>query len=611
MAGKILTSNMLSLGMDDENAIWQRQSTYLNAFNRFAVKVFDSIDPGLKPEIFLIGINNRPRYDFTLPSYYQSVRLQKSEPQRDLWKVAQLEPAVELFELDRIFEIAKDLESDTRSTKNVLPSDRAKIETLRLALHQILSAKTAYGERDVFVSGGQRATMTAEINGYSMFTILLLEKNVLDGHKLPDSFWPETIKNRDGSLAESAATLILKECTLTLRDPHKGFLDNIIEKSAEELLHRAASVLTESISKGLAKPAGLNLFEACNLISSMSYEGAEGVGKIILMTKHYPDPELMINLESPFPVKDFRKVRKFLEISNKDLSVVSDGSHIIGLCQNEEKKGTWAQMLAIEFTGHFRWKLRFKKQVLLSVAYNQPVIEVRKIDQQKFHSDLSRIFTGLLPEEIKDLWLLVQAGMNQKHGTILVISDEAQSEAMRLRSQALVVQPVKLSAAMMLPISAIDGAVLMDRHGVCHAIGVILDGPATEKGDSSRGARYNSAIKYFQNQKRGGVLIIIISEDGLVNLIPDLMPQVSRVAIARNIEILRQLAQEHEPDEVQVVNIMAHLINQKFYLRKGDCIAINRYSKRLANQLKNSIYISFLDKKLKPNQEMDDSYYLD
>ena len=49
----------------------------------------------------------------------------------------------------------------------------------------------------------------------------------------------------------------------------------------------------------------------------------------------------------------------------------------------------------------------------------------------------------------------------------------------------------------------------------------ILDGLATEKGDSSRGSRYNSAVRYVESS-RYACLAIVVSEDGLIDLLPPL-----------------------------------------------------------------------------------------
>ena len=85
---------------------------------------------------------------------------------------------------------------------------------------------------------------------------------------------------------------------------------------------------------------------------------------------------------------------------------------------------------------------------------------------------------------------------------MLVISERAADEAARLGSQALTVEPTRLDDSLVRQVTGIDGAVLVDPSGRCHAIGVILDGTATGAGDRSRGARYNSAVKYLASARR-------------------------------------------------------------------------------------------------------------
>lgn len=46
-----------------------------------------------------------------------------------------------------------------------------------------------------------------------------------------------------------------------------------------------------------------------------------------------------------------------------------------------------------------------------------------------------------------------------------------------------------------------------------------MDGIKSERTDSSRGARYNSAIRYIEKQKKNQkkTFIVVVSEDGYVN----------------------------------------------------------------------------------------------
>ena len=72
---------------------------------------------------------------------------------------------------------------------------------------------------------------------------------------------------------------------------------------------------------------------------------------------------------------------------------------------------------------------------------------------------------------------------------MLVISSRSDAEARRLSQQSTLIEPSRLTDREVAVVNSIDGAILLDQAGTCRAIGVILDGPATEKGDPSRGAR--------------------------------------------------------------------------------------------------------------------------
>lgn len=59
--------------------------------------------------------------------------------------------------------------------------------------------------------------------------------------------------------------------------------------------------------------------------------------------------------------------------------------------------------------------------------------------------------------------------------------------------------------------AAVDGAIMVDYNWNCVAFGVILDGKAKVKGETSRGARYNSAKNYIAGNNN--MVAIIVSED--------------------------------------------------------------------------------------------------
>jgi DNA integrity scanning protein DisA with diadenylate cyclase activity len=67
-------------------------------------------------------------------------------------------------------------------------------------------------------------------------------------------------------------------------------------------------------------------------------------------------------------------------------------------------------------------------------------------------------------------------------------------------------------------ITSIDGAVLLDPEGYCYSIGVILDGKASGHGNGTRGARYNSAVRYVESSPYP-CLVVVVSEDGMVDVL--------------------------------------------------------------------------------------------
>ncbi|GFI24892.1 hypothetical protein IMSAGC011_03697 [Lachnospiraceae bacterium] len=74
-------------------------------------------------------------------------------------------------------------------------------------------------------------------------------------------------------------------------------------------------------------------------------------------------------------------------------------------------------------------------------------------------------------------------------------------------------------------IITIDGALFSDFDGNCYAVGVIVDGKIIVKGDSGRGARYNSLKNYVtlykNNHPEDMCIAVILSEDGMINVIWD------------------------------------------------------------------------------------------
>ena len=157
-------------------------------------------------------------------------------------------------------------------------------------------------------------------------------------------------------------------------------------------------------------------------------------------------------------------------------------------------------------------------------------------------------------------------------------------------------------------LTSIDGALLMDPSGVCYAAGVILDGEAIKgKGTSSRGARYNSAVRYIYGVWHGdsGVecLAVVVSKDGGANLVRELRQRIDRLEITKRIERLRAAVAVEPVNAKEYSKAMFWLNNNRFYLSHELCDELNKIKKAPGLPIDVPDFI--------PDEEMDDSYFID
>ena len=224
---------------------------------------------------------------------------------------------------------------------------------------------------------------------------------------------------------------------------------------------------------------------------------------------------------------------------------------------------------------------------------------------------MSRVFDAVGGCDVGTLWDLAVGAAKAEHGTMIVVSAEASDEAARLHAQALPVEPVGLPYDVLRNVIQIDGAVLVDPRGDCHALGVILDGIAGDVGDLSRGARYNSAIKYLASTATPTV-IVLVSEDGMINLLPDLHPRVSRVTIELASDQVREAAAIEPVHAERFYKAFDRLKELRFYLSQDQCDEVNQlhrehWERRRAEG--DTIWIT--PEMLAPDPRMDDSYLQD
>lgn len=576
--------------------MWGYQQHIRISLQVSAESLFNEIDKKLRPKIFLLGILTDKRDD------RHPICIEPEDYGYSVNAFAEVNSLAQ--ELEKVNEESRILHSHPVAQKN--HEKRISTNALREALYKILKKEDLYGDTEKFIS------YPTYIEGFLVFVVLELDKNTLNSYY---SLTKEKFNDRykiSRSFIESAIDTYLKESSIALKDPNKGI--GAIERPADELLRESGKQFMYSISQAGENFDGLHgLYDACNTISSLKYEGADGLGKMIIARKDHPNIRLTLQLEEPIEVRDYRKVRKFLELSNDNAVIISDSALIYGLGEQTGKYNPKNESLfVINFISHFKWEVLHDNNPMMIVEYRQPNLPKDRIDRVKFYSDLKRIFKDIVKNQLDNLWDITTEATKQKHGTMLVISNNAKAEAERLGKQSFSLNPLILTVGIVQQITSIDGSVLIDKDGICHAIGVILDGLATDKGDSSRGARYNSAIRYYEHfGTKHPTVLVIISEDGMINLIPNLRPQIKHSDILDAIKKFEEMNKEEKIARKYFNQAMTYFQNVAFYLTADECYKINSLRKKIEEADKDIDGVRIVYNDIKPNPEMNDSYYID
>lgn len=69
-----------------------------------------------------------------------------------------------------------------------------------------------------------------------------------------------------------------------------------------------------------------DFFEVCNAIAGMRYESREGFNSMVIAKPGHLAAGTVIELQEPFPVTEIRRVRKFLEMCQGELSLLTDSN---------------------------------------------------------------------------------------------------------------------------------------------------------------------------------------------------------------------------------------------------------------------------------------------
>lgn len=575
-----------------------------------AQKVFNSLNDKLNPRTFLLGIPAEDAPEGTPIC---------------------LEPADDCgYQPDffsGVMDLAKQLVKEEETKRPFVKPQTEDIqkkktpgEAIQGAILKILSETD--GERNVVsycsiptTVGNHRVCCVLQLDAKTFNKLYSLKvKQVTSTTRLP------------GSLVDSAAVEFLKVCSKALREHNAGLDVDALGREPEEILRAAGRELMFRAAYAGHGPMP-KAFDVLNIISSMHHEGEKAGGEMLIVTQEHPDFQMPIAFKEWVSLRDHKTARKILEMAQtrnmlkpeeeKRFYLLTTGESIYGIGRmNKDYEREYSEIYTVRFTGHYSWELVHDNHVMMEVHYGHPSLPKKRIDKEVFKDHVERIFTTSTPD-VDALWWIVETAAEQKHGTMVVISSAAQSEAQRLAGQSTLIEPTVLNEHteenILLMLTSIDGALLVDPVGTCHAVGVIMDGKAVAgKGTRARGARYNSAIRYIAAPEGGSkCLAVVISEDGMIDLVPKLMPRISHS------EIDEQLGKVHEAVSGELVNkkqyyrAMEWLSEHRFYLPTEVCDELNEVKEVTKQRLLKEAGSSMTPADFVPNKEMNPSYFKD
>lgn len=439
-----------------------------------------------------------------------------------------------------------------------------------------------------------------QIDDYHVAVVLRVPKQVFERHAeltLTDIYG----EKHPASFFRSCVNHLLMAASERLQRPDPGrYFDEDLLKP-QEIARRGAGSFLRSVSSNICEHhSGAELFDRFNAIAALRYEGDAGVGRLVLVKPETDRVEFLFKLDRPVRLEEARWSRKILEMASREQPMVATAHHVLGVGQvTHETPDNLA--LSIDFHGHYDWEIRSGEQLLLRAQFGQPQLPHEALTPERFADNATRIFKTSSTLDVDRLWSLLVAQSRRAGGSQLIIAEDAQEEASRLRQQATLISPIQLTPEALDQACRIDGGLLVDPSGVCFAIGVVLDGPARDECTPARGARYNSAVRYVLGSKAAR-MAIVVSDDRTVDVLPLLLPRLSRAQIETNIQELERATRE----DFHASRLF--LDGHRFYLDAAQCERVNAAMGRI-DALPHTMMIYWKIAPFAPDPLLSDDYF--
>lgn len=569
--------------------MWGYQPHFRHQFEWQANRVVEELGvPGADVECFLVGArrpDHKNRNEVCV------------EPEDGKWKLSlfngllgSIETEVEGHRLQRV-------------VYGDVPSMRDKPENIRRDSVRRAVGK-ALAQYDASHSVESLTGRPAPVEDFYVVPILQVPSYVFE------RFRPLSLGGSDGSFSGHASLIhaalanVLDEAydELLRPDPGRSMLPS---RSAAEIARQAAAsfMQTATVAVKAGGLGGSELLERLNMISSLMYEGARGTGRLLLTNPGSGSVDMTLTFAEAVPFRESRWARKTLEMASGQTSLVADCEKIFGLGRLAPGVDPWTtqDVLLIEFLDHYHWRLSCGEEVMLISKYGTPSLPQEQFPIERLADTYRRLFPEARRSDLSRFMELFQQAIDTGHGSTMVTAQDAEEEAQRLERQGARVAPTRLTPELFRQVSSIDGAILVDPHGNCHAVGLILDGAARPECTPARGSRYNSAIRYVYSSETPR-LAVVVSDDRTVDVVPLLRPRIKSSDISKAIIELESSCKDDYHESVNWLD------GHRFYLDQTQCDRINAALERISQEPREVGEGWVVRGEFVPDQDFNESY---
>ena len=443
-------------------------------------------------------------------------------------------------------------------------------------------------------------SQSSPINGYEVHTCICILTDVMGS--LP-AFKEATIDRIP--VGKSVQHEVIEEC---LRRADKAlYLPDPGDLTESRILGRPEEIITSAVERFIegtlwrtANKAS-DLFSYLNEVSSLTYERTGAKGNLKITSYETLKNWLTVRFSQPVPLRESRTLRKVLQLSDGTTSVLADPTRAYGLGIGK----TAPDVLEISMPGHAEWEASVNGDKFVTVRYGKATIPNQPLELERL-IDIAERTIG--DANTRRIWEIVEAAQASGKGRTIVVSKNPEAETTRLSGEGMPIEPDYLDAQEVVRLGSVDGAVIIGPDGRCYAFGVILDGAADEKGDRARGSRFNSAVRY-QNAGKEKSMIVVISDDGTIDLLPQLMPRVYRGEVARAVDAFCEYCQSPPIDGEEFAKLYEKVKDLEFYLNEDQCSRVNNEHEQEMERRLEAGGIRIIRRNLEPSPRMDDSYF--